>query len=133
MKYRSYDITEDEHLEITIEGHNQRLKLAVYHQIEFLSEEIGIDEPVVVIREINNSLSDYYLEHAERKDIENYSDEDPNTIDIWEHDKKLKLAVWRQMEFLIGHVGLDYDRVIDMIDDLTQEYIKEYSPMGELF
>lgn len=135
MKDRTYNITEDEHLEITIEGYDQRLKFAVYHQMEFLSEEIGIDDPAVVIREIEDALSDYYLEHAlEYEDIDDDSKEkDPNVTSIKEHDKKLKLAVWRHMEFLMNCVGIDDHRVIDVIDESIEKYIREYSPMEELF
>lgn len=133
-KKENWNIAEDPII-TSIDEHEKKLKFAIWDQMEFFSEEIGIDDPAMVIREINDSLSGYYLEHAsEYEDIDEDSKEgDSDTIDILEHEKKLKLAVWCHMEFLVGDVGLDYDKVIDMIDESIEKYIREYSPMGELF
>lgn len=128
---KTYNITEDEHIEITIEGYTQRLILAVWRYIEFLSDEIGIDDPIEIINEIEDSLTNCYLEHM-LEDTENENYNDPDIIYIIEHEKKLKHAIWRHMEFLIAYVGIDYDQITDIIDNLIRESIRKYSPMEEL-
>jgi hypothetical protein len=117
----------------SIDEYKKKLKLATWDQMGFLSEEIGIDDPAVVIREIRDALSNYYLEYF--LGYENIDDSkeggDPDTIDVLKYDKKLKLAVWCYMRFLMEYVGINEDAIMDLIDESIEKYIREYSPRVE--
>lgn len=48
----------------SIDEHEQKLRFAIWDQMEFLSEEIGMDNPKEIIDIIRKSVEDYFLEYS---------------------------------------------------------------------
>lgn len=46
-----------------IEERDLKLKFAIWDQIEFLSEDMGIDNPEKIINTIRNNIESYFLEY----------------------------------------------------------------------
>jgi len=67
--------------------------------------------------------------------LKDYLKEETGNYNITEeHDKKLKFAIWDQMEFLSEEMRIDNPKkVIDTIRDTIEEYFLEYCPMDERF
>lgn len=58
------DYTPQDFTITTIEEHDIKLKFAIWDQMEFLSEEIGIDDPEKVIDTIRECVKEYISEYS---------------------------------------------------------------------
>ncbi len=58
------DYTPQDFTITTIEEHDIKLKFAIWTQMEFLSEDMRIDNPVKVIDTIRKSVEEYISEYS---------------------------------------------------------------------
>lgn len=79
MKGSSNRISEDytpEDFTITvIEERDIKLKFAIWEQMEFLSEEMRIDDPEKIIDTIRNAVEQYFIEYSPMSEFFEEEDE----------------------------------------------------------
>ena len=61
---KNCNIPEEDQIKAIIEEYDQKLKTAIWDQMEFLSEDIGIDNPERVIDTIRDSVEEYFAEYS---------------------------------------------------------------------
>jgi hypothetical protein len=130
-------ISEEKLLKFRIR-HEQKLKSAVWLQMDFLSEVILIDDPSEITDLILDSMEGYYFDFPSIDDYfarrKNHIIEDDLNEAIDEFDKKLESAVRKQMVFLYNFLGIsDFEKIMLLIDDLVNVSIFEYLPRREQF
>ena len=79
LKYFSNRVSEDytpEDFTVTvIEEHDVKLKFAIWEQIEFLSEEMRIDNPEKIIDIVRNAVEQYFIEYSPMSEFFEEEDE----------------------------------------------------------
>ncbi len=114
----------------------QKVKNAVWIQLEFFSWAMRIDEPSEVIDLILDSMEEYYFdfpsidEYFERRKHNKIEGEIEEMID--DFNQKLKFAVQEHMGFLSDFLEIsDFEEVIMEIDLLVYKSFLEYVPWRE--
>ncbi len=125
-----------ETLEEIVSIQEQKVKSAVWLQMEFFSWAMRIDEPSEVMDLILESMEEYYFdfptinEYFERRKHNKIEGEVEEMID--DFNQKLKFAVQEHMGFLSGFLEItEFETVMMMIDLLVYKAILEYVPRME--
>ncbi len=137
MRDRSIEFfIQGETLEEIISIQEQKVKSAVCIHMEFLSWEIGIDEPSEVMDEILDSMDEYHTdfpsvnEYFERREHNKIEGETEKIIE--EFNQRLKFAIQEHVGFLSNFLEIDdFDTVVMMIDLLVYRAFLEYVPWRE--
>ncbi|NQV40240.1 MAG: hypothetical protein HQ505_06850 [Nitrosopumilus sp.] len=58
-----------------IEERDVKLKFAIWEQMEFLSEEMKIDDPKIIIDTVRNAVEQYFMEYSPMSEFFEEDDE----------------------------------------------------------
>jgi hypothetical protein len=125
-----------ETLEEIIPIQEQKVKSAVWLQMEFFSWAMRIDEPSEVMDLILESMEEYYVdfptinEYFERRKHNKIEGEIEKAIE--DFNQRLKFAIQEHIGFLEGFLEVDdFETVIMMIELLVYKSFLEYVPRRE--
>jgi len=128
---------QDEDNKEYIQEQEQKLKSAIWVQMELFSWVMRIDEPSEVIDMIINYVNEYFIdfpsieEYFERRKYKKIEGETAEVIE--EINQKLRYAVWEQKAFLEDTLEInDFTEVIMMMDILVYKSVLEYLPWRHL-
>ncbi len=124
-----------ETLEEVVSIQEQKVKSAVWLQMEFFSWAMRIDDPSEVMDLILDSMEEYYFdfptidEYFERRKY-NKIEEVEKAIE--EFNQRLKFAIREHMGFLESFLEVDdFEKVVMMTDLLVYKSFLEYVPRRE--